>query len=609
MGRVSTWFRVSSILALLAVAGIAQAAAPSATASAAAPDLSGYRTVEQAATIDMGKATSQVHAGAAYLGVSVSPDAARNGVIAEVATDSPAARAGLLPGDGLLRIDGHPIAGAEGLEQELQGRSPGQPVRLTVDRKGKTVDCRATLDAVSRSVDMDSESVLGLFFGEPLPTGGLPIKLIWGPPAAETGLRPDHVLLKADGKPLTDREMFRKLVNGKKAGDVIDLEVSSLGRGKPFQVALRVGPEPGDSKKATTIWKRDRFRLAAVCVEFPDVKHNPKITAADWSEWLFGRRNPVGKNDPTGQPVSGSVSDYFEGQSCGAFHLEGKVFDWIQVSRNRVEYRVGDKPDFQTVAMDGLLAREGKTALDGFDGVLFLYAGKIPAGTGTGTLYWPHASTGPRYSTAVCPETNDGVKMLNAGTVCHEFGHMLGLPDLYAKAVTPEFTGVGPWCLMAEHGASVLSGHLSAWCKEQLGWLRPAVIDPAMPQKLILSPIEGSARECFKVPIRPDGSEYLLLENRQKKGLDAGLPGEGLLVWRVVRGHPRLEASHGIEGDLGMHILKDLVPYPSRANNSFTPYTTPSSRSEHGGGGPVFITNIRRLPDGRITFHIGYQYS
>jgi hypothetical protein len=27
-----------------------------------------------------------------------------------------------------------------------------------------------------------------------------------------------------------------------------------------------------------------------------------------------------------------------------------------------------------------------------------------------------------------------------------------------------------------------------------------------------------------------------------------------------------------------------------------------------GGGLPVYITNIDRLPDGKIKFHIGYQY-
>ena len=50
------------------------------------------------------------------------------------------------------------------------------------------------------------------------------------------------------------------------------------------------------------------------------------------------------------------------------------------------------------------------------------------------------------------------------------------------------------------------------------------------------------------------------------------------------------------------------IPYPSKSNNAFTPTTTPSSKSPSGGGLPVHITNIQRLPDGRITFFIGYEY-
>jgi hypothetical protein len=50
------------------------------------------------------------------------------------------------------------------------------------------------------------------------------------------------------------------------------------------------------------------------------------------------------------------------------------------------------------------------------------------------------------------------------------------------------------------------------------------------------------------------------------------------------------------------------VPYPSPANNSFTPITIPSSRSPKGGGLPVHITNIKRQPDGRVSFQIGYEY-
>jgi hypothetical protein len=127
-------------------------------------------------------------------------------------------------------------------------------------------------------------------------------------------------------------------------------------------------------------------------------------------------------------------------------------------------------------------------------------------------------------------------------------------------------------------------------------------------QKLILAPINDSNKECFKVLVRRDGSEYLLLENRKKKGFDTSLPAEGLLIWRVVGNRPILEESHGVEGPRGPGSFPQSVPYPTNANDSFTPFTTPSSRSQLGGGLPVYITNINRLADGRISFHIGYEY-
>ena len=108
--------------------------------------------------------------------------------------------------------------------------------------------------------------------------------------------------------------------------------------------------------------------------------------------------------------------------------------------------------------------------------------------------------------------------------------------------------------------------------------------------------------------LRPDGSEYLLLENRVRKDFDRDLPGEGLLIWHVSDGRPLLEESHGVTSPDGPTRFLGSIPYPSAANNAFTPYTTPSSRSVHGNGAPVYITNIRRLPDGRITFFIGYEF-
>src|SRR5204863_9626474 len=115
-------------------------------------------------------------------------------------------------------------------------------------------------------------------------------------------------------------------------------------------------------------------------------------------------------------------------------------------------------------------------------------------------------------------------------------------------------------------------------------WATPTVIDPAVKQKLILSPIEDSPKHCFKVLARADGSEYFLLENRKKKGFDSSVPAEGLLIWRVVGNRPILEESHGVAGPSGPRVYQQDVPFPSKSNDAFTPYTIPSSRSQLGGG-------------------------
>jgi hypothetical protein len=263
--------------------------------------------------------------------------------------------------------------------------------------------------------------------------------------------------------------------------------------------------------------------------------------------------------------------------------------------------------------MDLIVKRDGPDAFKGLDGVFFIHAGErvSPQIAPRGSLYWPHRSSvnfnGQRWPYFICPE--GGPRMTNISVFCHEFGHMLGMPDLYARPENPGMEGSGIWSAMANQAGNGRPQHFCAWCKEKLNWIQPAVIDPRVKQKLILAPIEDSPKECIKVLCRPDGSEYFLLENRKRKGYDVSLPAEGLLIWRVVGNRPTLEESHGIEGPRGPGAFQPLVPFPSMCNDSYTPFTTPSSRSQLGPGGlPVYITNITRLPDGRITFHIGYEY-
>jgi M6 family metalloprotease-like protein len=120
------------------------------------------------------------------------------------------------------------------------------------------------------------------------------------------------------------------------------------------------------------------------------------------------------------------------------------------------------------------------------------------------------------------------------GVLCHEFGHQLGLPELYAPGGLPQ-EGIGVWGLMGQ-GTWLRRGakppHPCAWSKVRLGWAEVETID-ASRRGVILPAVETEARvvKIAAVPARP--YEYYLLENRTRQGADEALPGEGMLVWHV----------------------------------------------------------------------------
>jgi M6 family metalloprotease-like protein len=442
-------------------------------------------------------------------------------------------------------------------------------------------------------------------------------------PAATAGLRAGDVLARIAGEAVGGPDDLRRVLAAKGAGAAVDLEAVRDGKGFVAKVELAGASRPlpsdegagggkgrgFDNRRART-WSKPVYRLAVVLIDYPDSKSNPAIKPKDWEDSLFSKGTYRDKS-ATGQKVFGSMNDHYLEQSYGTFRIEGKAFPHVLVSKNRAEYgkQGASRQALLTEALDLLLARDGKKALEGFDGVFFMYSGKSMR-VARGSLYWPHRATvrheGKAWPYFICPE--GGPTMYDISVLSHEFGHMVGLPDLYARPENPGSEGLDRWCLMSNQTPRGRPQHMSAWCKERLGWLTPTVIDPSVPQKLILSPVYKSPKECYKILAKPDGSEYFLLENRTATGFDASLPAHGLLIWRVVRGKPMLEESHGIAGPAGPRSYPALVPYPSTANDSFTPFTVPSSRAQLAGGTPVHITNIRRLPDGRITFFVGYEF-
>jgi len=288
-----------------------------------------------------------------------------------------------------------------------------------------------------------------------------------------------------------------------------------------------------------------------------------------------------------------------------------------------------------------------------YDAILIVHAG---AGEETDTasntsndlwsLSWSQSTTivtadGKSFSEGIImPQTGtqDDGTVDPLGIYVHEFGHWLGLPDLYDTSGLNKWDGIGKWGLMGDgiynSGADGLPGsspsHPDAWCKKYLGWVTPQEFlpntDPG-PNKT-LAPIEaiGNNNQVFKLQASTTTpSQYSLLENRQQTGFDSGLPGSGLLVWLIneavinaniayntVNNNPLRPGVKLIEADGNNDLMSygggyggPGDPFPGTSNNtSFTPYTTPAS-TPYLGSAWLYLMDIA-ISGSNISATIGF---
>jgi len=145
------------------------------------------------------------------------------------------------------------------------------------------------------------------------------------------------------------------------------------------------------------------------------------------------------------------------------------------------------------------------------------------------------------WDAAIMPETSnqDGIVVVLNGTLAHEVGHVLGLPDLYN--VRNFYPAIGYWGIMDSGGRigmgtewgyayGLIPTSPCAWSKEYMGWLDPVVLmDDAESLEVKASVLRGSGERLYKIPATSD--EYFLIENR----LD-DIRGDGLVAIEVEEG-------------------------------------------------------------------------
>ena len=397
------------------------------------------------------------------------------------------------------------------------------------------------------------------------------------------------------------------------------------------------------------------YNLPVLLVGFSNNESNSEvISKEEFQEHLFGAN------------VSGSLIDYYNEISYGKFNLTGDVYGWYESSYTEemaVENTSGFIIDILEQANADIDFSEYDNDNDDIvDGLMIVFPGLGADEDGADSNHiWPHMSTlwqdnvpysgvydGVSFSKyAVCPEqrkigSSSSREIRPIGVFAHEFGHVLGLPDLYERSSDDETAiseGIGEWCLMASGSWNGNDGdtpaHMSAWCKYKLGWSDPIILESGNYQNhlndngyLEIQNVAENDNQIYKVYADSyRWNEYFLLENRQLVNFDSELNGSGLLLYHIDEnqfwGMNYPAFGLGSNNDDYNHKLVDIEeadgynhldnstnrgdsgdPYPGNSNNFTFDQSSSPNNYNYNGLSSSFTINDISVSDGLIEAEI-----
>ena len=405
--------------------------------------------------------------------------------------------------------------------------------------------------------------------------------------------------------------------------------------------------DPGWLRKIAD-WKNNplrdaqlEFYLPVLLGQYADVTET-YFDAVDFQNLLFDDNS------------TGTMKEYYNEISYGNFLVDGTADGWYQSTYtmaqavDNVKQYVAElaelaDPDFDYTQFDNdgpdNIPNSGDD--DGYvDGIIVVYSGCGAEWYPGNDNIWPHKSSLGSYeyetddlgangsnvivkSYAVNPELAGGGDCYTntirpIGVYAHEFGHILGLPDLYDRDNSNGGSeGIGHWCLMASGSWQGWGGdtpaHMSSWCKSEMGWLEPVVLSS---DEISLN-IPQVETNPYAVKIWEDDyfwSRYFLVENRQPVGFDSDLEGPGLIIYHVDenRRYGSYRFSSGPANDDETHKLVDVEeadglddmdnevnrgdagdPFPGTSNNfTFNDNSYPSASRYDNTETGIAIFNI-----------------
>ena len=328
------------------------------------------------------------------------------------------------------------------------------------------------------------------------------------------------------------------------------------------------------------------LRILVVAAYFTDVNYT--VSTNTLKQEFFGPTN--------------SWYSYYQEISYGSVTLQGDVIGWYKLPYPEAHYGhdctsiddadcSGSDQSWQ-IANDAALAAQttglivGDTPAHGapttsvnfnnYDYFVFVHSGYGEESSGVKDDVWSvtylggvYVRTNTRTLTKfqIVPELEAG-GAVPMGVYCHEFGHQLGLPDLY-NTVNGK-TIMGPWELMDKglwngDPAGSSPAHMGAWDKLQLGFVSGSMVTTALPgatNTYTIDPTEvaSSNTHVVEVPLTSTSSpsQYYLIEVRAAIGFDSALPAAGVLI-SYVDNTAIVGRIHIMDGHPSVPALEDAV--------------------------------------------------
>lgn len=429
-----------------------------------------------------------------------------------------------------------------------------------------------------------------------------------------------------------------------KSKRTLDEEVllASFNKRAPFEISLsnrkaliakKAPSKIAEESKLCTFPTKGSPRCLAILVEFQDVH----FTLSDPTTLFSRMLNEEGFSE---YGATGSARDFFIASSGGQFTPEFDVYGPVRLPYNMSYYGANDQtgndarpyemvPHAVDLLKDRIDFSDYDSDNDGIvDNIYIFYAGYGEADGGPANSIWPHSwnihddlkmeivMNGKlinHYATSNELSDGQGSALAGIGVFCHEFSHVLGLPDLYSTLYTSAFTPA-EWTLM-DHGSYNNKSHTppyhTGYERYCLGWIEPKVLSE--PKNVSMYPVSqiGAYDDVYMIRTSSP-SEYYILENRQQKGWDEYIPGHGLLVWHIdfdpqmwILNIVNIEKQHIdlVEADNEQsEYSRSGDAFPGTAGvTEFTDTSAPSMKTWNGQ--PVYspLTDIRDI-DGVVSF-------